>query len=283
MFKLTSKILIAEIDVNGAELTSLRNIETGKEYIWQADSNIWNRHAPVLFPCVGRMLGDSYIYNDARYYLQKHGFARNMPFEVISSSETSVMLRLSSDATTKSVFPFDFELDVYYSLVDDTLNVKYVVRNVGSNTMYFSIGFHPGFNCKIGDILSFSSKETMNVPYLNGSDVSEDPNNRLVFDSTKTLTLTSDLFEKGSLALEKPQSKSISLCDENGVPYITETFGKVNMVWLWSKPGADFVCVEPWSGSDERSECEILKDKKDILSLDFGCEYTLNVDLKIHK
>ena len=259
MIKISSNRLVCEIDLNGAEILSLKDLNTDKEYIWQADSTIWNRHAPILFPCVGRMMGDSYLYNGTRYYLQKHGFARNMQFSLVSASSTSVLMRLSSDNATKQVFPFDFELDAYYSIKNNNLQVKYIVRNIGANTMYFSLGFHPGFNCEMGDTLSFGSKETMKVPYLNGSDVCDDPNNYLMFNSTKTLEITKDLFVNGSLALEKPKSKSISLCDKDGNPYLTETFGKVNMIWLWSKPEANFICVEPWSGADERCECEVLK------------------------
>ncbi len=282
MLKISSKTLLCEIDPNGAELCSLKKIKTDREYIWQADSKYWNRHSPILFPCVGRMSGDSYLYNDTRYYMQKHGFARNMQFSILSTSDSKVALRLKADNFTKSVFPFDFELDAYYSVDKNTLKIKYVVRNIGTNTMYFSLGFHPGFNTNKGDKLIFSSPETMKVPYLNGSDVSEDDSSKLSFKDTTELNLTDDLFVPGSLALEKPKSKSVSIADSDGKIYLTETFGKINMLWLWSKPLAPFVCVEPWSGSDERSECEILENKKDILSLPFGEEYTFDIDIKIH-
>ena len=281
MLKISNGILSAEIDPNGAELSSLINNKTGKEYIWQADPAIWNRHAPILFPCVGRVRNDSYIYNDKIYYIQKHGFARNMLFSIIAVSETSVILRLKSDDSTRLVFPFDFELDVAYKLKDNKLIVEVSVRNLNENQMYFSLGYHPGFNCEIGDKLIFSCKETMKVPYLNGSDVSENPDDILYFKDQKELVLTKELFERGSLALEKPKSKSVSIAKPDGTVYVTEKFGKINMLWLWAKPGENFVCIEPWNGSDERFECDILNKKKDIVELDFNETHKLSVEICI--
>lgn len=281
MLKLTNDKLTCEIDPMGAEVSSLKNNETGKEYIWQGEHGLWNRHAPLLFPCVGRMNSDSYTYKEQRYYLQKHGFARNLPFQIIASNKSSALLRLKSDNFTKQVFPFDFELDAAYSLSKSALECNFTIKNLSDEPMYFSFGFHPGFNIEIGDKIEFSQPETMNVPYLNGSDVSEDPNNRLVFNEQTELVLSADLFEKGSLALEKPKSKSFSLVDKEGNTYLTETYNKANMVWLWANPGANFVCIEPWSGSDERYTSDSLVKKKGIVKLDFGKIHELTVEIKI--
>lgn len=281
MLRISSERLCAEIDPNGAELSSLKDLVTGKEYIWQGDPAIWNRHAPILFPCVGRVRNDSYVYNGQTYYIQKHGFARNMLFSIVLVSETAVILRLNSDISTKTLFPFDFELDVAFKITNEKLIVETSVKNVNEDTMYFSLGFHPGFNCEIGDKLIFSSKETMKVPYLNGSDVNDDPNNRLTFRSKNELILTKELFEKGSLAFEKPKSTSVSIAKPDGTIYLTENFGKINMLWLWAKPNSNFVCIEPWNGSDERFECDEIDKKKDIVKLDFNKTHVLSVEISI--
>ena len=54
--------LIAEIAEHGAELISLKSKESNLEYIWQGDPEYWGRHAPVLFPFVGRLKDDQYTY-----------------------------------------------------------------------------------------------------------------------------------------------------------------------------------------------------------------------------
>ena len=281
MLKLTNNTIKCEIETVGAEICSLKNEQTGKEYIWQGMPGKWNRHAPILFPCVGRMNGDAYIHNDKTYYMQKHGFARNMPFKILCADKTTAYFRLTNEESTEQVFPFKFEIDVIYELVENTLKCNYIVRNLSNETMYFSLGFHPGFNIKIGDKLKFSHKETMTVPYLNGSDVEEDKNNHLIFDNRDELVLTNDLFEKGSLSFPKIKSKSISIVDQTGHTYLTESYNKASTLWLWANPGAEFVCIEPWSGSDERFPEQILSKKKGILKLDCGKSHTLSVDITI--
>ena len=39
---------------HGAELVSLYDRENQRELMWQADPAYWNRHAPILFPNVGK-------------------------------------------------------------------------------------------------------------------------------------------------------------------------------------------------------------------------------------
>ena len=48
-------IISADIDLHGAELTSLKKQGSDEELIWTADKEYWNRHAPMLFPIVGKV------------------------------------------------------------------------------------------------------------------------------------------------------------------------------------------------------------------------------------
>ena len=281
MLKIENEYICARIECTGAELVSLVDKSTGREYIWQADKTVWARHAPILFPAVGRMAGDMFIHGGNQYYMQKHGFARNSSFEIISSDKTSIVLRLTSSDTTRKIFPFEFELDVYFSVSDKALTQKYAVRNIGSDTMYFSLGMHPGLICRQDDILRFEKKETAKLPYLNGSDTVGNPDDFLMLRNENEIVLSKELFERGSLALEAPLSQSAELCDRDGKPYLRESFGKIPMLWLWSKPGAEFVCVEPWFGSDERYPQNVLAKKKGIVPLDFGKTFEFPMTLQI--
>ncbi|HNX49138.1 MAG TPA: hypothetical protein PKL08_03150, partial [Thermoanaerobaculaceae bacterium] len=70
------------IDAVGAELQSLRRLDSDIEYLWQAEPAIWPRRAPWLFPIVGRLRGDTYTWKGNTYHLPQHGFARDRGFRV---------------------------------------------------------------------------------------------------------------------------------------------------------------------------------------------------------
>ena len=94
MLKIENELLTARINPVGAELSSLIKKNTEREYIWQAEPSVWGRHAPLLFPAVGRMSGDSFIYDGKKYFMQKHGFLRGSSFEVVEKTDNSALLRL---------------------------------------------------------------------------------------------------------------------------------------------------------------------------------------------
>ena len=66
---LTSATARVHIAAHGAELTSFVNLATGLEYVWPADPAQWARHAPLLFPIVGKLPEDTYLHNGQTYKL----------------------------------------------------------------------------------------------------------------------------------------------------------------------------------------------------------------------
>ena len=74
--------LSAEINPFGAELISLKS-NNNKEYIWEGNQDFWGKHSPVLFPIVGTLKNNSFLYEGTQYQLSRHGFARDMTFELI--------------------------------------------------------------------------------------------------------------------------------------------------------------------------------------------------------
>lgn len=281
MLKIENELLTARINPVGAELSSLIKKDTEREYIWQAEPSVWGRHAPLLFPAVGRMSGDSFIYDGKKYFMQKHGFLRGSSFEVVEKTDNSALLRFSSNEKTLMSFPFEFDFDAEYSLSESALVQRLTVTNKGDGNMYFSVGAHPAFNIRIGDTLRFETPEHATLPYLDGNDTVGNPESKLILDGETDIVLSKELFENGSLALEAPASTYAELVGSDGVPYLRETFGKTPMLWLWAKPGAEFVCIEPWSGSDERVPTEELENKKGILCLAPSQSFILPVDIKI--
>ncbi len=136
--------LTAQIKHLGAELFSLKN-RKNKEYIWEGNPAFWGKHSPVLFPIVGTLKSNLFHYKESEYHLSRHGFAREMKFELVEKSEESATFSLISSIESKKVYPFDFELQICYSLEGKKLNIDYKVINKNDFIMPFSIGAHPAF------------------------------------------------------------------------------------------------------------------------------------------
>lgn len=62
---LSGSDLRAQIKVFGAELCSLQ-LASGQELLWRG-AEPWPRHAPVLFPIVGRLNGDTLRHGSQNY------------------------------------------------------------------------------------------------------------------------------------------------------------------------------------------------------------------------
>lgn len=248
--------LQVSVNAAGAELCSLKNAE-GLELLWQADKTVWPRHAPVLFPIVGRLKNDSYVLNDKSYKLTQHGFARDHQFELKERGDSFLEFELTDNENTRAVYPFHFSLRIRYSLNENTLTIAYTVLNTEDETLPFSIGAHPGFSCKTksGESLSdyqleFKTEKLKARKLSNGLRSAEHYKVPL---HDKTLQLNSALFDNDALVFENTQVEEVTLSSSSyslrmickGWPY----FG------VWTKKGADdFVCLEPWYGIADRAD-----------------------------
>lgn len=250
MITIDNCILRLAVDEHGAQMRSLFDIENGKEYLWQADPDIWGRTAPILFPAVGKMQTDGYDYNGKRYSMSKHGFLRDSEFCIEEKTENSLVLVMRPDEKIKANYPFDFAFRAKYELEGRKLHFSYEIENCGNEDMYFSIGAHPGFNCEHGDKIIFNDDENITALYFNEADRPNDNALPVVMNSSRELTITEDFFNDGSLCFPAISSDGVSLV-RDGKTYLKMTFGKIPHLWLWAKPGAKFICIEPWHGSDE--------------------------------
>ena len=136
----------------GAELCSFCQLEKGEayEYLWQG-GEIWQGQSPLLFPIVGRLREDTYALSGKTYRLEKHGFARKLPFFPEKMGREEMTLILRDNALTREKYPFPFELRAHYALREDGFLMEFRVKNTGGTRMYFSIGAHPAFRCQMGD------------------------------------------------------------------------------------------------------------------------------------
>jgi galactose mutarotase-like enzyme len=275
MITIRSKELVVEINNKGAELCSVKN-NSGQEFIWQADKDIWPRHAPVLFPIVGRLKEDQFFYEGKKYSLPQHGFARDREFELVGSGEDSCIFRLSSDTASKNNFPFDFILEIDYTLKGNCLAVNYRIKNNSFTVMYFSIGAHPGFICPLSPSEKFEDyylefeQDELTFTFLQGGLLSK--NHRGVRLSERKLFLKENMFDQDALILENKQVNKISLCSTESDRRITVECKDWPYFGIWSKKGCNkFICLEPWYGiTDAGDSDQQLKNKKGIISLASG-------------
>lgn len=258
---LENELLTACIDLQGAELTSLKKQGSTEELIWTADKEYWGRHAPMLFPIVGKVWNGEYRVGDKTYNLSQHGFARDRQFKVLCQDKESVVLCLESDAQSLQVYPYAFRLEATYRLEDNALVVEWRIKNPGQEPMYFQIGAHPGFNYRDfskddfihGYFRLTSGEEPISqliIGKLTPQGYRSDSAGMMELDSDAMLPLTAGLFANDAMVLEEHQIDQVILYDKDCNPYISVQTQDAPVWGLWSPPAknAPFVCIEPWMG-----------------------------------
>lgn len=285
---LSNTLAKATVKTRGAELSGF--ISDGIEYIWQGNPSIWNRHAPVLFPIVGRLKDDTYFVNETSYKLPQHGFARDMEFQVLSKSDTAVSLLLKSDLETLKVYPFQFRLIIAYTLVDRSLKVNYTVENPSQEKILFSIGAHPGFNCPL--IPEKEAFEDYAIDFNDGSSIREvyplagpllSQKKSAIQLQNGMLNLSYDLFENDALILDANPPFKVSVKNlQTGRGYSLDYNG-FRWLGVWTKrPGAGFICLEPWNGiADTVNHDQDFSRKLGINSLSPGEKYEVHYQLNL--
>ena len=251
-----NKHLTVVIAPKGAELQSIQNNDTEIEYLWQGDKDYWNRKAPVLFPIVGRLKDDRYTYKGHSYSMTQHGFARDSVFETIEQEEHKAVFQLTSSEESKQLYPFDFVLTIAYEVIENKVQVSYSVKNAAeSETMYFSIGGHPGFNVPLTGSTKFEDYYLSFLPRRSRKQIPlkgpfADPMNTTLAQTNTTLRLDRQLFDQDALIFEVKNSNTFSILSDKTPHSVEVIFENYPYVGVWSVPGKDapFVCIEPWHG-----------------------------------
>ncbi|SFC59246.1 Galactose mutarotase [Flexibacter flexilis DSM 6793] len=286
----TIKNNFLSVSVNnlGAELTSIRRVSDGREYLWQAGTQYWSRHAPVLFPIVGKLRNNEYRFQTHTYSLSQHGFARDMEFDLVGRETDRLLYKLTSDSVTMGIYPFEFEFYIGYQLIDNNLNVNYWVKNTGKDTMYFSVGGHPAFNINVEEgetiedyYLYFSEPETQPLYSLENGLIGGIAEEKFL-DNTQKLLLHCNIFDKDALIFKNLRSESVILFNKQNTYALGMYFKGFPNFGVWSKKDAPFVCLEPWLGiADNVNASGELTEKDGILSLAAGGDhasiYTISV------
>ncbi len=286
MVILDDGVLRLEVAPLGAEMRSLRRHEAPFEYLWQGDPAVWPHRAPHLFPIVGRLKSDAFVYGKRTFHLGQHGFARDRVFAVGEAAGAAATFVLQDDAATLACFPFHFRLAVTYRLDRGAVEIAYEVENPGDDEMPFSIGAHPGLSCPLvgGEgteayALEFERAETVNRFLVEDGLVSRRGEPALCGD--RVLPIGADLFARGALVFKDLASRRVRLVGRTPGPGVELEFKGFPYFGVWSKPGAPFVCLEPWCGiSDAPDATGHLEDKEGIVRLSPGSAFARVVTIR---
>lgn len=282
--------LCVKIADTGAELTSIYDKANHREVLWTADPVYWDRHSPILFPNVGRHYRNVYRVNGKEYPSVQHGFARDMEFCCESSSQDTVVHTLSATPETRTSYPFDFKLTVKHILKGNELTVYWEVKNAGDDTMYFTIGGHPGFNVPASAdtdydsyFLSFDGQETLEYRLVDTATGTIVPKGTRTLElKNGTYPLNKQLFANDALVFDGNQIKRAGILFPDGTPYVELTGEGFPSFGIWAAPGAPFVCLEPWMGrADDTGFDGELSEKQYINKLEARDEFRHSYNITI--
>lgn len=254
IYTLRNSEMEVQVSSKGGELVSLRDAEQ-TEYIWIGDARYWKRHAPQLFPCIGRLTNNQYRMDGALHEMGQHGFLRDYELTKIEESETFLHLRLTSDASTRQLYDRVWTVDIFYSLCGKTLSVKFQVRNCDTRTMRFGYGIHPGFNVPLNPALRFEDYRLdfheVSIPKqmeLTERYTISGGMHDYALEEGRYLPLQHSLFDHDAIIL-KDMPHTVTLGSQKDAKKVTVTFPGMPYLGIWHAPETDapFVCIEPWS------------------------------------
>lgn len=285
-----NEFLKVSVNPIGAELFSIYDKKDGKEMLWQGNSDYWGSRAPVLFPIVGGLKNNTIQYKGKDYLIPKHGIVRrNDQLELIEEKAHSISYQLKSNEGTLKLYPFRFTFIITFIIDKNILEIKHTVINEDDTTMYFSLGGHPAFNCPVNTKhnfedygLEFEFEEPLISHRLTLNGLIADETEQFATEGN-WLPLQNNMFDKDALIFTTLKSKQVSLFSKNSKKKITVKFPDFPYLGIWSKPGAPFICIEPWIGyADKWNTNQKIEDKEGMQSLpvnsSFFASYTIEVD-----
>lgn len=260
LYVLENNEIRIEADSHGAELRSLKDKHTGREYMWCGDAAYWGRVSPVLFPVVGCYRDKECRHEGKTYSLPQHGFARDMEFALLAQNEEELRFRLTDTEETRENYPFAFDLEITYRLCGRKVQVIWEVQNPAGKPLHFSIGGHPAFAApkreadKTTCYIEFAGAENLQVRKI-ADGLATDRVEEVALLTGGVLPVTEEVFADDALVIEGNQTGQVSLLNENRDKYLTVSFN-APLFGVWTPPGknAPFICIEPWYGRCDRED-----------------------------
>lgn len=244
---ISDSALSARISATGAELVRLQDGD-GLDLLWDGDPAYWTGRSPLLFPIVGEAKDNRIRVGGASYEIGRHGFARTSKFALVLSEAARCTWRLEASEATRRQYPFGFRLDVTYAIAGGALHMTAEVTNRGDGIMPASFGFHPALRWPLphgkpreAHEIVFEHDEPAPIRRPVDGLLSSAQYPTPVRD--RRLVLHDSLFEDGAIVFDTLASRSLVYGDALGV-----AFPRMPHLGIWTKPGAGFVCIEPWQG-----------------------------------
>ncbi|HVJ54992.1 MAG TPA: aldose 1-epimerase family protein [Aliidongia sp.] len=242
--------LSAVIEPRGAQLTSLKADWSG-ELIWQGDAAIWPWHAPNLFPIVGALADDKLIHRGHAYPMKQHGILRLSDCELVEAVPTRCAFRLADSDATRAHYPFAFALAISFALQDGRLVQQFELTNTGTEPLPASLGAHPAFRWPLEPDasrdayrVSFEQDEPAPIRRLEGRGLGGERPSPV---EGRILAPRDELFTEDALIFDKLRSRRVRFGPAQGLS-IELDFADFPQFGIWTKPGAGFLCLEPWQG-----------------------------------
>lgn len=315
IYTLRNSEMEVQVSSKGGELVSLRDAAQ-TEYIWIGDATYWKRHAPQLFPCIGRLTNNQYRMDGALHEMGQHGFLRDYELTKVESeeqeaavrtkaavagdaagqavagaeSETSLHLQLQSDASTRQLYDREWTVDIFYSLCGKTLSVKFQVRNCDTRTMRFGYGIHPGFNVPLNPALRFEDyrldfheASTPKQMELTERYTISGGMHDYALEEGRYLPLQHSLFDHDAIIL-KDMPHTVTLGSQKDEKKVTVAFPDMPYLGIWHAPETDapFVCIEPWSSLPSTDGViDEFETKPDFITVEPEQTYTNNWSISI--
>lgn len=287
MIQIQNEHLSVIISEKGAELMSVQDKFQDYEWLWQGNPEHWGKRAPILFPFIGCVKAGQYQYKNETYAMSKHGFARDMVFELEEQAQDYACFVLKSSEKTLAIYPFNFELRVHYKLLGKTLSVDHEVRNLEDAPLHFSLGAHPAFNCPMDSeswSIEFEASETLEstcIDLTNGLILDE---LRLMGTGVKQLPLSRALFMEDALVFESLKSKQVVLQGPQKWQRLLFSFTEFPIMAFWtpSATKAPFICLEPWFGiADKVDHSGKLEEKYANVILEAKAKFSAVVEITV--
>lgn len=262
------------VDTHGGELISF--LDAATEYIWNGDPKYWTGRNPILFPIVGNLKDQTVEIGGARYHMNRHGFARGMEFTLASQGPDFVTLRLTETPETLACYPFPFCLSVTHRILEDGFSTTFLVENTGAASMPFCIGAHTAFNCPLHEGEAFSDYRVVFDKPEHADSILLTPagllsaDGRMPFlDGSDRFTPDYDLLARiDTLIFDGLSSTGMSLVHSETGRGVHMDFSGFPMVAFWTKPGAPYLCLEPWHGcAAAENETGRFEDKPHCITL----------------
>jgi galactose mutarotase-like enzyme len=247
--RIANQELAVEVSTLGAEMQSLKTAD-GRDFLWDGDATWWTGRSPILFPIVGKAPDDRLAIKGKTYPMAQHGIARRREFAIVEQTATACRHELVSNEETREVYPFDFRLTLEHRLDGRSLSVTATVENTGDGLLPFGLGFHPAFLWP----LPGAEDKPHHVQLDNGAEPAVVQLEAGLIGKrlpspfmAGRLDLNHSLFANDALVFPEDAGTGLTYAAENG-PSMHFTFENLPNIALWQKPGAPFLCVEPWHG-----------------------------------